>query len=47
VITRGGGSTEVRRVPADWIAVIQSDRILLNRSDEQVEAWLREQEEES
>lgn len=47
VITRGGGSTEVRRVPADWIAVIQSDRILLNRSDEQVEAWLREQEEVS
>ena len=27
------------RVPADWVLLIQSDRIVLNRSQEQFEAW--------
>ena len=46
VITQGVGTAKTLRVPADWIAIIQSDRILLNRNREQFESWAREQEEE-
>ncbi len=31
------------RVPADWVAQIQRDRIILNRSKQQVADWEREQ----
>jgi hypothetical protein len=31
------------RVPADWIAKLETGRILLNRSKSQVEEWEKEQ----
>jgi uncharacterized protein YrrD len=40
-----GGTDRTLRVPADWIAIIQSDRIVLNRTSEQFESWMEEQEE--
>lgn len=46
VITRGGDTAKPLRIPADWISIIQSDRILLNRTLEQFEAWAGAQEEE-
>jgi hypothetical protein len=31
------------RVPADWIAKIERERIVLNRSKQQVEDWEKQQ----
>lgn len=39
VITRGFVLKHPMRVPADWVANIGSDRIRLNRSQQQIEDW--------
>jgi uncharacterized protein YrrD len=41
VIGRGFVLTHPLRVPADWIARIAADRIILNRTREQVADWER------
>ena len=43
IIERGFVLTHPMRIPADWITRIGRDRIVLNRTREQVEAWETEQ----
>lgn len=43
VMERGFVRTHPMRIPADWITRIERDRVVLNRTREQVEAWEREQ----
>jgi len=43
VITRGFVLKHPMRVPGDWVAGIERDRITLNRSKQQVEDWERQQ----
>jgi uncharacterized protein YrrD len=43
IITRGFILKHPMRVPADWVARIGRDRITLNRSRQQIEAWERQQ----
>lgn len=43
IIGRGFIRTHPMRVPADWIAKLETGRILLNRSKSQVEEWEKEQ----
>ncbi|MGH9840605.1 MAG: PRC-barrel domain-containing protein [Blastocatellia bacterium] len=40
---RGEAPKGALRVPADWVAHIERDRIVLNRSKQQVDDWEREQ----
>lgn len=42
IIERGFIRTHPMRVPADWIARITAEKIVLNRSKAQVEAWERQ-----
>jgi sporulation protein YlmC with PRC-barrel domain len=42
IITRGYVLKHPMRVPADWIAKIEQERIVLNRSKKQVEDWERQ-----
>ncbi len=42
IITRGYVLKHPMRVPADWVAKIERERIVLNRSKKQVEAWERQ-----
>lgn len=44
IITQGLVVSHPVKIPADWISLIQSDRIVLNRSREQFESWAGEQE---
>lgn len=41
--TRNAAHKGLLRVPADWIARIEGDRIVLNRSRQQVDDWERQQ----
>jgi len=41
IITRGFVLKHPMRVPADWVSKIERERIVLNRSKKQVEAWER------
>lgn len=43
VIARGFVLTHPLRIPGDWIALIQRDRIVLNRTKQQFEDWAKEQ----
>ena len=43
VITRGFVLKHPMRVPGDWVSSIERDRIVLNRSKQQVEDWERQQ----
>lgn len=43
IITRGFVLKHPMRVAADWVARIERERIVLNRSKQQVEDWEREQ----
>jgi sporulation protein YlmC with PRC-barrel domain len=45
IIERGLVLTHPMRIPGDWITRIGRDRIVLNRTREQVKAWEREQRE--
>jgi uncharacterized protein YrrD len=47
IIERGFIITHPMRIPADWVFSITSDRIILNRTREQVKSWEREQRESS
>jgi sporulation protein YlmC with PRC-barrel domain len=42
IITRGFVLKHPMRVPADWVAKIEQERIVLNRSKKQVEDWERQ-----
>jgi sporulation protein YlmC with PRC-barrel domain len=42
IITRGFVLKHPMRVPADWVAKIERERIVLNRSKKQVVAWERQ-----
>ncbi|HEY8462394.1 MAG TPA: PRC-barrel domain-containing protein [Blastocatellia bacterium] len=44
IITRGFVLKRPMRLPADWVAKIGRDRITLNRSRRQIEAWERQQD---
>ena len=42
IISAGRVTSQPIRIPADWIGIIQSDRIMLNRNREQFESWAQE-----
>ena len=42
IISRGILLKHPMRVPGDWVARIERDRIVLNRSQQQVEDWERQ-----
>lgn len=44
IIERGLVRTHLMRLPADWIARVERDRLVLNRTREQVEDWEREKD---
>ncbi|MBK9708743.1 MAG: PRC-barrel domain-containing protein [Acidobacteria bacterium] len=43
IIARGFVLKHPMRLPGDWIAMIERERIVLNRSREQVETWEKQQ----